>query len=139
MEKLQQLLLLHTIGAWSHWGALAKVELIVPSRLEQPLRLQDIPGFGDVGLDPFRQSLVTEALQKPVSMLALVLKGARLEDDANPAAVRLDKLGICARLYQAARHPRKTQPRARSRMDSRERPLTQTASSPLLTPGRRPL
>lgn len=96
LDKLQQLLLLHTIGRWSHWGALAKVEVIVPSRLEQPLRLQDIPGFGDVGLDPFRQSLVSEALKMPVSTLALVLKGDRLKDDAAVAAARLDKLGLCA-------------------------------------------
>ena len=81
---------------------LEKVELVVPSNLTAPLRVCDVPGFGDDTLDPFRQQLVNEALKLQCSTLCLVLKHGRLKDDAQEAAKRLGKLGICTPLFPSA-------------------------------------
>ena len=83
-------------GGVTRLQVLEKVELVVPSNLRAPLRVCDVPGFGDDTLDPFRQQLVNEALKLQCSTLCLVLKHARLKDDAQEAAQRLGKLGICA-------------------------------------------
>mmetsp|Transcript_21612 Transcript_21612/g.36918 ORF Transcript_21612/g.36918 Transcript_21612/m.36918 type:complete len:894 (+) Transcript_21612:2-2683(+) len=93
-KKVQDLMVVHTLGHWSHWPVLEKIELLVPSKMKAPLRAVDVPGFGDESLDPFRQSIVDEQLKKPASTLCLVLKAdMRLEDTAEPAFKRLDKLG----------------------------------------------
>lgn len=96
MYQLRQLLLLHTIGEWSHWGVLEKVELVIPAALERPLHVCDVPGFGDEQLNPFRQSLVNEALQLECSTLCICLRVERLKNlDHKGLFTRLGKLGIC--------------------------------------------
>ena len=53
---------------------LEKVELVVPSNLTAPLRVCDVPGFGDDSLDPFRQQLVNEALKLAAEAAITVLR-----------------------------------------------------------------
>ena len=99
LEELQELLLLHTIGDWSHWAVLEKVEVVVPSKLERSLRICDIPGFGDDKLDPFRQSIVDDALRLECSTLCLCLRVRRLSGEAIETTARLDKLGVFEDLF----------------------------------------
>lgn len=99
LSELREVLLVHTIGDWSHWPVVARVELVVPSRLDHPLRICDVPGFGDDKLDPFRQSLVDAALKLECSTLLVCLKTDRLTADAQETAHRLAKLGIFEDLF----------------------------------------
>jgi len=91
---------------------------VVPSKLNAPLRVIDVPGFGNEALDPFCQSIVNNQLKQPVSTLLLVLSPFRLKKgNASVSAFdRLDTLGVgmpspsCCRPrcrpLAAASHPR---------------------------------
>ena len=80
LDKLAEQLYLHTLDwsskakekRWgkdiSHWATIKSVEVCIPSQCGE-LRLWDVPGFGDVTGDPYRQSIIREALAAPASML----------------------------------------------------------------------
>lgn len=98
---VSDLLLLHTVGNWSHWAVLEKVELEVPSRFSKPLYICDVPGFGDAGTQPFRQSVVDSAMALHCSTLCVCMGNSKKNDLAKKGvAERLDQCGICASVIQ---------------------------------------
>jgi len=68
-------LTMHTVGKFSHWPLIEKVELVLPSTIA--LRVCDVPGFGAESQDPFRQGLVKKSLDgiECSSMLFCLPKG----------------------------------------------------------------
>ena len=87
LAKLAQQLLLHTFdwsnrklwtdneqqlqsGEFSHWATVQSVEITIPSQ-SADLSVWDVPGFGDIQTDPYRQMVITEALESPASVLLM--------------------------------------------------------------------
>eukprot|EP00327_Prymnesium_parvum_P007164 CAMPEP_0182810280 /NCGR_PEP_ID=MMETSP0006_2-20121128/7643_1 /TAXON_ID=97485 /ORGANISM="Prymnesium parvum, Strain Texoma1" /LENGTH=1040 /DNA_ID=CAMNT_0024936141 /DNA_START=35 /DNA_END=3154 /DNA_ORIENTATION=- len=94
-SRVAELLLKHTVGPWSHWAALEKVELEVPSRLDVPLYICDVPGFGDATTQPFRQSMIDAAMTLRCSTLCVCMGNSRKNDMAKQGvAERLDSFRV---------------------------------------------
>jgi len=94
LAELSDLLLVHTVGDWSHWAIVEKVDVEIPSKLDAPLHICDVPGFGDEALDPFRQKCVTQALSLPCSTLCICLGPDMRASSQQSAAQRLEEAGI---------------------------------------------
>ena len=55
LQKLNWLLMLHTVGPWSHWGIVREVTCMLPARDGVRMTVCDVPGFGNERSNPFRQ------------------------------------------------------------------------------------
>jgi energy-coupling factor transporter ATP-binding protein EcfA2 len=96
LDQLRRWLMVHTVGEWSHWGVLEKVEIVLPSFKDDViLTLCDVPGFGDEQANPFRQSIVTEAVNNcDCSTFLICLKTGRLDSDNKGSVVALNDSGV---------------------------------------------
>ena len=55
LQHLNELLMLHTVGPWSHWGIVREVTCVLPARDGVRMTVCDVPGFGNERSNPFRQ------------------------------------------------------------------------------------
>ena len=96
LGRLNKWLMLHTVGTWSHWGVVRSVECVLPSRDDLSIKLCDVPGFGMETANPFRQSIVTDALTNcECSTFLICLKWRRLDGENEKSASVLNKnLGV---------------------------------------------
>ena len=73
------------------------MRLTVPSR-EHDLHLHDVAGFGDASIDPYRQSLVAQAVQASCSTMVLMLHWRRMGGNNAHVPQMLKKVGIYGQL-----------------------------------------
>jgi len=96
--KVRNLLMMHTVGTWSNWAILTEVELILPAQIA--LTLCDVPGFGSESMNPFRQSIVQDAVENcECSTLLFCLKYERVDGDNAKSAAALEEAGVCEQLF----------------------------------------
>ena len=95
LKQLNEWLMLHTVGTWSHWGVLQAVECIIPSRNDIRMIVCDVPGFGTVKANPFRQSIVREMVVNcECSSLVLCLDGKRIDFVNKASADAFEEAGV---------------------------------------------
>lgn len=69
LKKLNELLMLHTVGPWSHWGIVRDVTCVLPARDGVRMTVCDVPGFGNERSNPFRQGALHDRhARKPRSL-----------------------------------------------------------------------
>ena len=102
-EQIRRWLMLYTIGKYSHWPIIRKVEIELPSTIS--FTLSDVPGFSDADLDPFRQRIVADELNHcecstMLYCLALGDGGGRLKGPNKLAKASFDDAsGVCEQLF----------------------------------------
>ena len=95
LKQLNEWLMLHTVGTWSHWGVLQAVECIIPSRNDIRMNVCDVPGFGTVKANPFRQSIVREMVVNcECSSLVLCLDAKRIDFLGKASADAFEEAGV---------------------------------------------
>ena len=100
LKQLNEWLVLHTVGPWSHFGIVRDVTCVLPSKPGMRLTVYDVPGVGHEASNPFRQGLVRDALKLcQASTLLVCLDHRRIDGRNNESRQLLQDTGVYEELF----------------------------------------
>lgn len=100
LKQLNEWLVLHTVGSWSHFGIVRDVTCVLPSKPGMRLTVYDVPGCGHEASNPFRQGLVRDALKHcEASTLLVCLDWRRIDGRNNESRPMLQDAGVYEELF----------------------------------------